>query len=272
MATNTLKSGLDGFNTTCITQVASTVLNLVGVERATGMANPIPEVMEACGGFGGCDRVFMHNPDGIAQWIFNKYKKFSGAAYQASTLALEMLSVVPPVTPVCFGSMYSGLQPKYHGIQAYEKPVLKCATIFDCLIEAGKKVAIVSTKGDSISLIFLERNMDYFIYKSVSECNKKAKELIKEDKYDVIVLYNTDYDYWMHRSSPTGIPALHALKTNFKTYMELNELIKNDWGNKHKTALAFAPDHGCHRMAGILGTHGIEKPCDMNIVHLWSVI
>lgn len=272
MAENILKSGLEGFNSVCITQVASTVLNLVGVEKDSEMADPIPEVLSSCGGFGGCDRVFMYNPDAIAQWIFNRYSKYSNPAKNESRLALEMLSVVPPVTPVCFASMYSGLQPEKHGIRRYEKPILKCATIFDILPKANKKVAIVSTNGDSISLIFLERKIDYFIYSSVKECNEKAKQLIKEDRYDVIILYNTNYDYWMHRSSPTGFLAVHALKNNFKTYLELNNLIKQEWSEKHKTALAFAPDHGCHRMFGILGTHGIEKPCDMNIVHLWNFV
>ena len=272
MSDKILTDGLDKFNSTCITQVAGTILNLLGVEKAPEMAEPIPEILDLYGGFGSCNRVFMHNPDAIAQWIFKKYEKYSEPAKKISSTAVEMLSVIPPVTPVCFGSMYSGLQPEKHGIQKYEKPVLRCTTIFDCLIKAGKKVAIVSTAGDSISLIFLERQMDYFIYKTVTECNEKAKQLIEEDKYDVIVLYNTDYDYWMHRSSPTGFPAVSALKRNFKTYIELNELLKEKWSGKHKTALCFAPDHGCHRMAGILGTHGINEPCDMNIVHLWSVI
>ena len=272
MSEKIIDKGLEKFNTICITQIASTILNLIGIEKNSEMAEPINEVLNLYGGFASCDRIFMYNPDAIAQWIFNKYKKYSEPAKKISTGALEMLSVIPPKTPVCFASMYSGLQPEKHGIQKYEKPVLKCTTIFDCLVAAGKKVAIVSTEGDSISLIFLERKMDYFIYKSVKECNDKAKELINEDKYDVIILYNTNYDYWMHRVSPTGFAAVNALKNNFKTYIELTNLLKEKWSGKHKTALSFAPDHGCHRLAGILGTHGINAPCDMNIVHLWNVI
>ncbi|MGP1587539.1 MAG: hypothetical protein ACTTHG_04280 [Treponemataceae bacterium] len=267
--------GLEGFNSTCITQVASTVLTLLGVPAAQGMSEPIPEVLEhAKNKFNGsyaCDRVFMYNPDAIAQWIFGKYhKKYFSKAQNVSDLTLNMLSVFPPVTPVCFGSMYSGLQPAIHGIQSYVKPVLKCKTIFDQLIEHKKKVAIVSTAGDSISLIFLERNMDYFIYKTVKECNDKAAQLIKSDEYDCIILYNTNYDYWMHRNTPTGPLAVRAIRQNVNEFCELNELIKNEWGSKHRTALAFAPDHGCHRWLGVLGQHGLNEPCDMNINHLWS--
>ena len=279
--------GLDGFNKICITQVASTVLTLLGAETgsasassnpqtSTEMAQPIPDVLsKAQEKFGGekCDRVVMYNPDAIALWIYEKYyKKYFSRLEENTDLMLPMLSVFPPVTPACFGSMYSGLQPAIHGIQSYTKPVLKCDTVFDRLIAAGKKAAIVSTKGDSISLIFLERDMDYFIYKTVKECNAKAAELIKKDEYDLIVLYNTDYDYWMHRSSPTGLPAKVALKKNVAEYLSLKELIQSEWKGKHRTALAFAPDHGCHRWLGLLGTHGINEPCDMNTVHLWSFL
>lgn len=83
-----------------------------------------------------------------------------------ASLNLEMLSVYPPVTPVCFASMYSGLSPDKHGIQSYTKPVMKCSTVFDILSSEGKKGAIVSTANDSISMIFQNRNIDYFIYKT----------------------------------------------------------------------------------------------------------
>ena len=252
----------------CITQVAGTILSLLDVPADAQMAQPLPELLDKK-----CDRVVMYNPDAIALWIYKKYyKKYFARLEQNTDLILPMLSVFPPVTPVCFGSMYSGLQPAVHGIQSYTKPVLRCETVFDRLIAAGKKAAIVSTEGDSISLIFLERQMDYFIYKTVKECNDKAAELIKKDEYDLIVLYNTDYDYWMHRSSPTGIPAKNALRKNVAEYLALKDLIQKEWQGKHKTALAFAPDHGCHRWLGLLGTHGIDAPCDMNTVHGWSFI
>lgn len=264
------------FNTVCIDSVASTILSLLGIPKEAEMNEPIQNVLDAANQKANehiCDRVFMYNPDAIAQWVYNKYHdKLFAKAENNADLVQPMLSVFPPVTPVCFGSMYSGLQPAKHGIQSYEKPVLKCPTIFDSLINNGKKAAIVSTENDSISLIFLERNMDYFIYKTVKECNQKASELIKEDKYDCIVLYNTNYDYWMHRNSPTGPLAVRALKQNVNEFCALKKDIEDNWKGKHRTALAFAPDHGCHYWWGILGNHGENAPKDMNIVHLWSFI
>lgn len=52
---------------------------------------------------------------------------------------------------------------------------------------------------ETLSKIFLDRTIDYYIYKKPEECNQKAMELIKEDQHDLIVLYNGNYDYYMHR-------------------------------------------------------------------------
>ena len=165
------------FNKICITQVAATALSLLDLSAGEKMAQPIDEVLSAAKkefGDSKCDRVVMYNPDAIAFWIYERFhKRYFSKLDNNTDLRLPMLSVFPPVTPVWFASMYSGLQPEEHGIQSYVKPVLKCETIFDKLLVAGKKAAIVSTEGDSISIIFLERQMDYFIYKSVKECNTK---------------------------------------------------------------------------------------------------
>lgn len=253
------------FNDISIDRVASTIISLLGVEKEEGMNDEIEEITSR----GKCDRVFMYNPDAVAEWIYEAHRDLFSPLFNIIDLNIEMLSMVPPVTPVCFASMYSGLTPEKHGIREYVKPVLKCSTVFDVLSQNGKKCAIVSTEGDSISRIFLERNIDYFIYKTKEECNGKALSLIDEDKHDLIVLYNGDYDWNMHRFSPEGKRSLKALKENIETYISLEKAIKEKWV-KHTTALAFAPDHGCHKWMGILGNHGDEIPKDMNIRHFWS--
>ena len=154
-------TALKVFNQTCITQTAATILTLLGITPADQMAPPIKQVLNHRPA---CDRIFMYNPDAIAMWLYEKYEDYFKEIETQITLKLPMLSVIPPVTPVCFGSMYSGLLPAEHGIQKYEKPVLSVPTVFDLLPQAGKRAAIVSTKGDSISKIFLNRKIDYFIY------------------------------------------------------------------------------------------------------------
>lgn len=255
-------------NQICITQTAATVLALLGVTPTGQMAPPIQQVLDHQSS---CDRIFIYNPDAVAMWIYEKYAHYFKEMVEKIDLKLPMLSVMPPVTPVCFGSMYSGLLPAEHGIQKYEKPILTVPTIFDLLPQAGKKAAIVSTEGDSISKIFLNRKIDYYIYPSKEACNKKALELIEQDHYDLIVLYNGDYDYQMHRHTPEGKKALKALQENISTFKLLQASIQKYW-SAHQSALIFAPDHGCHRICGFLGNHGKNLPCDMNIMHFYSFI
>ena len=267
---------MSAYNSERITGVCSTIDSLLGIEGHEGAAAPIQPVMEymqaAAGGSPLCDRVFMYNPDAVAAWVYEKYRGLFTPLERRAGLKLPMLSVVPPVTPVCFASMYSGLMPEKHGIQKYVKPVLQVPTVFDDLSASGRKAAIVSTEGDSISMIFLERDVDYFIYKTKEECNRKALELISEDTHSLIVLYNGDYDHWMHRTSPDGRRALKSLKENIATFCEIHDAIGEKW-SRHRTALAFAPDHGCHEvLGGMMGQHGIEAPCDMNIFHFWKFL
>ncbi len=260
-------------NTLGIEQVAATVCGLLGIPSHDGAAQPIGAVLSAADAAldGRCaDRVFLYNPDAIAQWIFEKYRA-EFAPVEEGALYLPMRSVMPSVTPVCFGSMYSGVMPTVHGIQSYVKPVLTVPTLFDDLLRAGKKPAIVCTAGDSISKIFLEREMDYFLYQTIEECNKKALALIREDRHDLIVLYNGNYDTMMHRHGPEGVETLRALRENIATYAELHKAIGTHWCDR-RAALVFAPDHGCHATPDGKGSHGCDDPSDMHVPHFYRFI
>lgn len=260
------------FNQICITKTAATICALLGIACHEGADAPLPGVLKKAQevfGSPSCDRVFMYNPDAVAMWIYEKYRDYFKELERNAPLKLPELSVAPPVTPVCFGSMYSGMQPGEHGIQKYEKPILQVKTVFDDVPAAGKKAAIVSTAGDSISEIFLKRPVDYFIYPTKEECNAKAMELIGEDRHDLIVLYNGDYDYQMHRHTPEGRRPLRALQENIETFNSICGRIRECW-KSHSAVAAFAPDHGCHRSCLFLGNHGVDEPCDMNIMHFYG--
>ena len=260
------------FDSLRLTQTAATIAKVLGVDIPEEFA---PEcsilTQKAEMVFDGekADRVFIYNPDAIALWLFQKYTSLFEDAILRADIQIPVLSVMPSVTPVCFASMYTGVMPEVHGIQKYEKPVLKVKTIFDTLISAGKKCAIVSTAGDSISKIFLEREMDYFIYETHEECNEKAMELIIEDNYSLIVLYNGNYDSTMHRYAPESVKSIAALKENVATFAKIYDSIRENW-KSHKTMLGFCPDHGCHEIDGELGSHGLEMEEDMNIIHMFS--
>lgn len=177
---------------------------------------------------------------------------------------------MPSVTPVCFGTMYTGAQPEVHGIRKYEKPVITIDTIFDALIRAGKKPVILAQENCSLSKIYLEREMDYFIYPTVEETNAKAAELIQQDAYDFYVIYNTNYDAVMHKNGPESPITLGELRMNSYAYATFAHTIKNNW-KKHHTLLGFAMDHGCHEIDGDCGSHGLDMQEDMNVIHFYGI-
>lgn len=250
-------------NQRCISSVCATALHVLGIEVPDGIDVPNEVLSEKA------DRVVLYNPDAVAWWLYEKYPDIFAPAKSCSQYALKMRSVMPSVTPVCFASMYTGLMPEKHGIQRYEKPVLQVDTMFDYLLKAGKKVAIVSTAGDSISKIFLKRDMDYYIYPTKFQVNRKAKQLIEADKYDVLVIYNPDFDSMMHAIGPERKRSLMHLAQNVKTYTQLVKLIEKNYTDK-KVFYGFCPDHGCHEIDGGRGSHGLEMDEDMNIIHFYG--
>ena len=223
--------------------------------------------------FGGekADRVVMYNPDAIAQWVYEKYPLLLKGVKSRAEIEIPLCSVMPSVTPVCFGTMYTGAQPAVHGIRRYEKPVITIDSIFDAAIRAGKKCAIVSYGNASLSNIYLERDMDYFLFPKggVDAVNAKAAELIMKDEHDLIVIYNGNYDSVMHKKGPEGLEALCELRANDHAYCELCELIERHMSHRN-VLLGFAMDHGCHEIDGENGSHGLDMEEDLNIVHLYK--
>lgn len=217
------------------------------------------------------DRVFMYNPDAIAQWIWEKYPQLVGRVSDNTDIQVPLLSVMPSVTPVCFGTMYTGAQPAVHGIQSYTKPVITIDTIFDALIRAGKKPVILAYGKCSLSKIYLEREMDYYFFSTLDEANAKAAQLILEDKYDFYVLYNGNYDSVMHKTGPESIDSLGELVANSRTFAMLCAMISEHW-KQHNTLIGFAMDHGCHEIDDERGSHGLDMEEDLNIVHSYKIL
>ena len=217
-----------------------------------------------------CDRILMYNPDAVAEWVYRKYPTLTKEVAARTDIEVPLCTMMPSVTPVCFATMYSGATPAQHGIQKYEKPVLTVDTIFDALIRAGKKPVIISQNRCSVSLIFQNRPMDYFIYPNVEEEYAKAAELILKDEYDFVVVYDTKYDARMHKVGPEGIEALGELKANSRSFGWLSELVKTAWKG-HDILVGWAMDHGCHEIDGDLGSHGLDMEEDLNVVHRFKI-
>ena len=217
------------------------------------------------------DRILMYNPDAIAQWIYEKYPQLMKMAKAKAEIEVPFCTVMPSVTPVCFGTMYTGAQPCVHGIQKYEKPIITIDTIFDALVRAGKRVALITYGRCSLSRIFLGRNIDYYHFEDgkIEDVNAKAVEVILRDEHDFIVIYNGNYDSVMHKKGPESSETLAELRLNDHVFSMIADLIETHWTH-HNTLLGFAMDHGCHEIDGGCGSHGIYMPEDINIVHLYK--
>ncbi len=225
--------------------------------------------------FGGkkADRVIMYNPDAIAQWVYEKYPFMFRHVEKYVDFKLPLAAVMPSVTPVCFGTMYTGAQPSVHGIQKYEKPIITIDTLFDALIRAGKKIAFITYGACSLGKIYLGREMDYFHFEpeegGIVAVNAKTAEVISRDEHDFIVIYNGNYDSVMHKYGPESLEAMAELGINCHVFACIAEQVKKQWTH-HNTLVSFAMDHGCHEIDGNCGSHGLDMPEDINIVHLYK--
>ncbi|MDR1734974.1 MAG: alkaline phosphatase family protein [Oscillospiraceae bacterium] len=256
---------------TAITHVTPTVCRLLGIKEPKQCATaPAREVLQFFGEKKP-DRVLLYNPDAVAWWLWEKYPELLAEAAAAADCILPLRSVMPSVTPVCFASMYTGAMPKVHGIQTYTKPVLKTETLFDACLKAGLKPAIVSTEGDSISKIFLKRDMDYYIYPTTQEVMAAAHKLIAEDAYDLITVYDATYDSTMHKYGPEAPESLAVLRQNAERYAALRHSVQKYWIG-HTALIGFCPDHGCHEIDGGCGSHGLDQAEDMIVCHMYAAI
>ena len=124
----------------------------------------------------------------------------SNYVVSASDVQVELRSMTPPKTPVCFASMFTGAPPEVHGIRKYERPVLTCDTLFDALARAGKRAAIVAVRDCSMDIIFRSRPIDYFTEDYDPQVTERALELVRDGNHDFIVAYNQEYDDTLHRT------------------------------------------------------------------------
>jgi len=255
---------------------------LIGVEKPACAAEPLAWVYDTLTDLceGTIDRVVIHNADAVGMWLYKKYPDAFLPILKHTQITVPFRSVMPSWTPVCFATMYSGALPEVHGIQAYERHPLTIDTLFDSIVKAGKKVAIISTPGTSMSIIFQGKGVDLYICPEEENVAEKAQTLILEDKYDVLCVYAINYDEMDHRHGPEAKESLEALYGEGMIFDKLVSCIKRNWKD-HNTLVAFSPDHGVHAVPeGTLdskgnplkGTHGTDSPLDLNILHFMGIV
>lgn len=260
-------------NTSSLESLAAALAYAMDLEPPEHAALPnetLTDYVDRCLAGRKADRVFIYNSDAIGQWLVEKYPSLSAEARSRMELELPMLTVNPPKTPIAFGTMYTGAAPAVHGIVQYEKKLITIDTLFDALVRAGKKVALLTRDRYSMAIIFAQRPIDYYFCDTWPDVNAKAAELIIKDEYDFILTYNANYDDVMHKKGVESIEALSEVRYNFQTFCMFDSLIQTHWRH-HNVLIGTGMDHGCHQGENGKGTHCDDTPEDRNIVHYYKI-
>ncbi len=113
--------------------------------------------------------------------------------------------------------------------------------------------------------------MDYFLYPGIAEINAKAADLIRADRDDYIAVSTGKYDSVMRNTGPESLEALSEARANSHTFATYYAMIREHWKD-HRTLMGFAMDHGCHEIDGNCGSHGLDMPEDINILHTYVMV
>lgn len=276
-----------------LASITATICRLLDTEPPANVATPLePVLVESRHALQGrpVERMLVYAPDAIGRHLYEPFQSEFDLVRRHAPLEIGLRSMVPSITPVCFASMFTGLQPEEHGITGPVKPVLACDTLFDMLTRAGKRTALIAPEGSSMSLIFGERGPEHkpespwrpiegidagpmhrITVQYDAQVSVVALRLIKEDRFDVIVAYHMQYDDLLHLSGPFSPEALLAFRLHLASFDRLATAARQAWqGRPH--ALCFVSDHGAHwDEEQQMGKHGTEQPEDMDLVHFWGL-
>jgi hypothetical protein len=255
-----------------IASVTGTVCQLFRIE-AGGIEPSLSPVIERAKALGldRCERVLLYAPDAVGLPLCDAFPEALEAVAREAPTIVRVRSVVPPVTPVCFATMFTGRPPASHGIRTYERPALRCETLFDRLVSAGKRVAIVAVRDSSIDRIFRGRAIDYFSEIYDPEVTTRTLQLLEEDRHDFVLAYHQEYDDTLHRTTPGSPEAVEALRNHVHAFVQLARAAAEFWA-PYPRVLGFVPDHGAHVDPHTgKGTHGLDIPEDMDVRHFYGV-
>jgi hypothetical protein len=255
--------------------VTPTLCALLGI-AAPGLAEgqPLAAVSAAAAERWGeerAERLLIFAPDALGRGLLREHASVLELPREYAPVEVELDSVLPTVTPVCFGTIFTGGRPEQHGIQKYERPRLACDSFFDALLRAGLSCALVVRDDCSMNDLYRGRAMDYFPQPSDSAVESQAIELIRAGRHQVVVAYQMDYDDRLHETEPRSPECLAAMRAHCGSFCALANTAKACWAGE-RWACSFIPDHGAHiDEASGKGTHGSNMPEDMELLHLWGL-
>lgn len=259
-------------NTTSMTQFAATIASCIDIPAPKEADKPFPFVKEMLESrnIARAEKLLIYNPDAVGLWLYQKYTEWFAPVVRNTQCAVPVCSVMPSVTPVNFGTMYTGVVPAKHGIEKYEKKLIEQESLFDCLAKSGLRTALVAVLNSSMAVIFEGRGIDYYIEPYDEEVVARAEELIRGGEYDVVIVYNQEYDDVMHATFPESEKSLAALQHHIAAFDRLCNAVEESWTG-YDRMVCWATDHGIHTNAEGHGTHGADIEEDMNVMHFFGV-
>src|SRR5690606_5858086 len=173
-----------------IASVAPTVCELFGIPTPTSsLESSLDSVLRySAGRLNGApiERCLIYCPDALGNHLWARFPEQRDRVTKCCPQRVDVSAVVPPRTPVCFASLFTGAPPEVHGIRRYERPVVTCDTLFDVLVRCNRRVAIVAVRNSSIDIIFRDRPLDYFSEPYDQEATDRALHVLESAVHDLI--------------------------------------------------------------------------------------
>ena len=259
----------------CVTALTPTICTLANVRIPAQCTEPpleavLNEAEKILPAGDKVEKIFLYAPDAVGIHIWERHPEHLKRVQEVAPVRIPVKTVMPSVTPVCFGSMFSGATPDIHGIQKYEKPVLTVETIFNVFPEDNHPTLISSVNNCTIDCIFRRRPITYISNQEDEQVLAYTKLALQNFNYDLVVNYSTGYDKNTHAFGPFSEEALKAFYYNVDSFVSIASWLDTLWKDYNRL-LVFCPDHGAHATSDNHGGHGTDMPEDLYIYHFYSI-
>ncbi len=260
-----------------LTNFAPTVSMAMGIEKGEHMSAPVTELADALiqNAGGTIEKALFLHADAVPAYVVKKNPEIFVSVRNVTQFEVPFHAVMPSITPVCFAAMFSGAYPANNGVPEYCPPVItdelvqpsiSCGTLIDILVQAGKKVAVITCADGCIAAMLHSRGADIYTFSGNYDkmVYENACSVLQENRYDVIFIYQLAFDHIMHAFGPESQQALDALNVITNRFETLAEMAQEVWKG-HRIMTVFNSDHGSHLQPDGTGNHGKDIPEDMDI-------
>ncbi|PFA61888.1 sulfatase [Bacillus sp. AFS015802] len=181
---------------------------------------------------------------------------FLDGLMERGTEYLNMETVYPARTVVCFSSMFTGTYPKEHGMKSNMvwKLGIKVESIFDSLRKVGKKgkmlgiAHLVDSFGKDVETVTAVMHKD----KADRNIINKAKKIMEEQDPDLFIVQLIGTDQIGHSRGVLYDEYIEKIEEADRLIQEYVEWLESE-GKMENTTLMICADHG---QADGIGGHG----------------